>query len=186
VRRESKSRRAPWRHYIVVAAMLFSCQSLPGAQEVSDQAVKAAYLYNFAKFVEWPAGAFAGPTSPIRLCLLNGDPLESDLRKTVEGKSIANHPVAVVLVQSNEAYRDCHVLFLGSASDRQSKQILEFLNGACILTVGDSEEFAKDGGIIRFLRNKDRVEFEVNHKAAQHAQLSVSSRLLRVAKAVTE
>ncbi len=177
---------ARWRYWTFAAATLLACSSALSAQKVSDQEVKAAYLYNFAKFVEWPARAFESTNAPMRLCVFSQDPLEADLRKIVEGKSIANHSVAVVAVRTTEEYRACHILFVGMAQGGQSRQILSALRGACVLTVSDTEEFARQGGIIQFVLNNDRVQFQVNHKAAEQAQLAVSSKLLRVAKAVIQ
>ena len=174
------------RSWLLSAVVVLACSMAGAAQNATDEQVKAAYLYNFAKFVEWPAHAFAGSNAPIRLCVFNQDPIEADLRKIVEGKSIANHSVAVVAVRTEAEYRACHVLFIRTAQGGQAKQILEGLRGASVLTVSDAEEFVREGGIIQFVLNNDRIQFEVNHKAAGDAQLEVSSRLLRVAKAVIE
>ena len=171
---------------MVTAALLLSWPLPMRAQKVSDQEVKAAYLYNFAKFVEWPAGAFASSDAPIRLCLFAGDALEPDLKEIVQGKFITAHPVMVVSVRSQEEYHSCHVLFLGPDQEAQSKRILEALRGASVLTVSDVKEFAQGGGMIQFVLNQGRVQFQVNHRAALQAQLTVSSRLLHVATAVIE
>lgn len=182
----STFRRVHWRFWMAVFAVVFCFISTSAQQAISDQAVKAAYLYNFAKFVEWPAAVFSSSTSPIRLCLFRGDPLESDLKNVVQGKSIAGHPVTVISVRAQEEYRACHVLFLGPAQGRESKEILAGVHGTSVLTVGDTEQFAQDGGMIQFVLNQDRVQFRVNHRAAGQAQLNVSSRLLRVAAVVIE
>ena len=175
-----------WPRWMFITAVLMALPLASRAQKVSDQEVKAAYLYSFAKFVDWPAGAFSNGGAAIRICLFSGDPLEPNLKEIVRGKSVANHPVMVVDVQSPEESRTCHVLFVGAAQDGHRRQILEVLRGAWVLTVGDAPEFTSDGGIIQFVLYKDRIQFEVNHKAALDAQLNVSSRLLRVARTVIE
>jgi YfiR/HmsC-like len=161
-------------------------QSLVYAQAASEYQVKAAYLYNFAKFVEWPARDFATPLAPIRLCVLNDQAFESELNQIVTGKTITGRPVNVVPVRNGEQSRSCHILFINSYQDRQVLPILEALRDTSVLTVGQSKSFVEEGGIINFVLQDNRVQFQVNHKAANRAGLHISSRLLSVAKRVIE
>ena len=156
------------------------------AQEVSEYQVKAAYLYNFAKFVDWPAQVFGDSTEPFRMCVLNNRSFEATLQNMVAGKAIAGRPISVVGVQNGEQSRNCQILFISSSQDRLGRRIVEDLQGASILTVGESKGFVEDGGIINFVWQDDRVQFEVNHGAASHAGLRVSSRLVSIAKLVRE
>jgi hypothetical protein len=167
--------------------LLLLAPGLPSyAQTVSEDQVKAAYVYNFAKFVEWPLRDFAGPTAPLRVCVLDDRSLESELIQMVKGKAVAGRPVMVVPVQNGEQSRDCHILFIGSSQQGQIRRILEALGELNVLTVGETKGFVEAGGIINFVLQDDRVQFEVNRKAAKQAGLSVSSRLLAVAKVVVE
>src|ERR1035437_804916 len=164
---------------------------LPGphllcAQTVSEDQVKAAYVYNFSKFVEWPAQAFASPTAPIRLCVLNDPAFESELNPIVKGKIVGGRAVTVVPVQSGEQSRTCQILFIDSSQDRQSRQIIDALRDSSVLTVGESAGFVEEGGMINFVLKDDRVQLQVNHKAATQSGLHISSRLLSVAKRVIE
>lgn len=156
------------------------------AQNVSEDQVKAAYVYNFAKFVEWPLRDFADPTAPLRLCVLDDRLLESELIQIVKGKAVAGHPVMVVPVQNGDQSRDCHILFIGSSQEQQIRHIIEAIRGTNVLTVGEVKGLVQAGGIINFVLQDDRVQFEVNYKAAKQAGLTVSSRLLAVAKIVVE
>ena len=134
-----------------LGALLFLCAGLSHAQATSEDQVKAAYLYNFAKFVEWPAPDFASPTAPIRLCLLKDQSLESQLNQIVKGKTIAGRPVTVVPVRNGEESRSCHILFINSSHNRQAKHIIEVLRGTSVLTVGEAPGFVEEGGIINFV-----------------------------------
>jgi uncharacterized protein DUF4154 len=156
------------------------------AQSVSDDQVKAAYIYNFSKFVEWPAQTVSGPNAPLRFCILNNHAFEVELARITKSKSVAGHPIEIVEVQDGEQSRACHVLFIDATRDRQTRRIMEALQGASVLTVGETETFLEDGGMINFIMEDNRVQFEINHKAANESGLYISSRLLGLAKRVTE
>jgi hypothetical protein len=164
----------------------FTSQPLLNAQTASEYQVKAAYLYNFAKFVEWPARNFTSSTAPIQFCVLNDASFASQLNQIVKGKAIVGHPVSVVPVQTPEQSRSCHILFINSAQNMQARHVIEVLRDASVLTVGEAKGFAEGGGIINFVVQDDRVQFQVNHRAARQAGLGISSRLLAVAKTVLE
>ncbi len=154
--------------------------------KTSEARVEAAYIYNFAKFVEWPATKFAGPTSPMRFCVLNDFSFEADLSQIVNGKSIAGHPVEVVQVRDATESLNCHILFVNSAQQSQTRHLTEVLRGSGVLTVGETDTFVEEGGIINFFLDNDQVQFRISRKAAQQAGLYVSSRLLSVAKRVLD
>jgi hypothetical protein len=166
--------------------VILLCQLYGYGQGANEYQVKAAYLYNFAKFVEWPAGTFPSVNAPIQLCIFADDPIGTDLKQIASDKVIGGHPVKVVFVQGGEQSRACHILFVGASQNKQSRRILEQLRGVSVLTVGESEGFAGRGGIINFVLYQDRVGFEVNHRAAQEARLNLSARLLSVARVVIE
>ena len=170
----------------VACVLLLPGHSLSYAQTATEYQVKAAYLYNFAKFVEWPARDFATPTAPLQLCVLNDQSFESELNQAVKGKTVAGRPVAVIPVQNGEQSRSCHLLFISSSHSTQVQHILEVLRDTNVLTVGETKGFVEEGGIITFVLQDDHVQFHVNHKAATQAGLHISSRLLSVAKLVIE
>jgi hypothetical protein len=155
-------------------------------QSVSDYQVKAAYLYSFAKFVEWPPRKFTDASSPIVFCIISDQAFQQELDRVVRGKSISGHTVAVMTMPEGEQLRRCHIVFINSAGSKQIRQTLETLRGSAVLTVGETTEFVKQGGIIRFLLEDDRVQFEVNHKSATGEGVYISARLLGVAKHVYE
>jgi len=161
------------------------CRSVfADAQVLSEYQVKAAYLFSFTKFVEWPAGTFANPADPIRLCIMGDKSFQARLNQIVGNKQIGGHPVLVTLVQDKKESRGCQELFVGSSRSQETLQIIDFLRGSSVLTVGETNDFAEQGGIINFIVQGDHVQFQVNQKAAMQAGLRMSSQLLSVAKRV--
>jgi hypothetical protein len=156
------------------------------AQEAkpSEYQVKAAYLYNFGKFVTWPRDSPEGDDHTFTICVLGKDPfgalLDSTLlNQTIDGKSA----VAKRIAKAQDA-TSCHVLFISSSEERQLKEILMGLNNVPVLTVSDIAQFSQRGGMIEFVTDDDKVRFEVNVSNAEHAGLNVSSELLKVAVTV--
>jgi hypothetical protein len=168
----------------LVAGVLFLNATAVVAQAFSDYQVKAAYFYNFTKFVEWPEPVFADPAAPVRLCVLRDHLFETELIQVTKGKSIRRHAIEVVVVEDMEQSRKCSALFVNSTQQRQNKHLLESLRGSSVLTVGETKEFLQDGGVIAFVLERDKVQFAINRKAATNARLYVSSKMLNLAKRV--
>jgi hypothetical protein len=153
-------------------------------QEVTEEEVKAAYLYNFAKFIEWPAKDFANANSPLRLCVVADASFHRTLDRIVKDKLVGVRPVSTVMLQTPEQALGCHLLFISASHTRQGTGLLAEMNAAGVVTVGERKGFAEQGGIINFVVENDHVRFEVNDKAALQVGLHISSRLLSVAKVV--
>jgi hypothetical protein len=166
--------------------LFVAASSFSHAQIAREDQVKAAYVYNFAKFVEWPARDFATATAPIRICVMNDHSFETELNQIVNGKTIAGRPVSIVGAQDADQCRRCQVLFVNSSQERQVRPIIQALRDSSVLTVGETTGFLDEGGIINFVTQDDRVQFAVNHRAADRAGLRISSRLLSVARLVIE
>jgi hypothetical protein len=164
-------------------ALLLSQPGLAQSDDLESR-VKAAFLFNFTKFVDWPPESFASASAPLEICVLAGDPLAGALDETVHGKSVNNRPLSVRRLQPGAEARDCKLLYLGDSG--QARDLLPALRGRAVLTVGDAPEFIRAGGMIRFLLVDGKVRFEVNRGAAEQARLTLSSRLLSVAHAVTD
>jgi hypothetical protein len=149
----------------------------------SEDQLKAVFLYNFAKFVEWPNEAFASPSAVLRICVLGADRLRPELEETVAGKVISGHPLEVARLEHAEHTGGCHILFV-PAELKHPRAALGPCKGKSVLTVGETPQFVEQGGIINFVLDKSHVRFEVNLKAADEARLKISARLLNVAKQV--
>jgi YfiR/HmsC-like len=150
----------------------------------SEYQVKAAFLFHFAQFVDWPPEAFKGADSPITYCTAGGDPFEGGLDASLMGKTIGGRPVRVLHFKEAAESQGCQILFLGIADKKVVSATLGKLNGSPVLTVGESEHFAQGGGMIGFFLEDNKVRFEINVEAAEHAKLKISARLLALAKTV--
>ncbi len=151
----------------------------------SEYAVKAAFLYNFAKFVEWPADAFRSPREPMVLCLLGEDPFGRELDRTVEGKTVLGRQLIVRRLAKPAGLEECRILFVSASEAPRLDQVLAAVGDRAVLTVGEDEAFSRAGGIISFVVRQSRVRFQIDRAAAARSGLSISSQLLEVAEAVT-
>ncbi len=153
------------------------------AQAVSEYQVKAAFLYNFAKFVDWPGDEFSSPAEPLRVCIFGEDPFGATIDELMREKLAQGRPLTVRRISAPPAARSCQILFVPQASRSQSRELLGQVKGA-VLTVGETPEFLRDGGIINLTLEQNRVRFEVNLQAAERSRLKISSKLLVVARFV--
>ena len=144
--------------------------------------VKAAFLFNFAKFVEWPPEAFKGPDDPITICVLGQNPLGSALEDVVRNKTVANRTFAVRDVSSAQQASKCQIVFVTASERKRSRALLEDLKGRSILTVGEADDFTVNGGVINFKLKDARVRIEIDAAAAERAKLRISSKLLSLAE----
>lgn len=176
-----------WRHGLAAAvALLLSSLLLVGnarASEFDEYAVKAAYLYNFAKFVEWPPGAFANEEAPLLICIAGDNPFGPALA-SLSGKTVSTHPVEVRYMPMATDLDPCHVVYLSQAEQGRFKAILAKLVRLPILTVSDINDFAKVGGMIGLVEADQRVRFNINLTATRQANLKLSSQLLKLATIV--
>jgi hypothetical protein len=147
-----------------------------------EYAVKAAYLYKFAPFVQWPPAAFASPSSPFHLCILGRDPFGASLDRAVNGQRVDDRPVMVRRLQRVDAASGCHILYLGASSSQTAAEALRAVRGLPILTVADNGR--ADGAIIRFVVRDNRVRFDIDTEAAGANRVTISSKLLALATSV--
>jgi hypothetical protein len=149
----------------------------------SEYQIKAAFLFNFAKFVEWPPAAFPGASSPFVIGVLGENPFGGDLERTIRGKTVGNRRFVIKEVASMAEARDCHILFISTSERKRLAEVLEALRGVSVLTVGEMDGFTEGGGMINFAREArgTRVRFQVNNEAAKKAGMKISSKLLSLA-----
>jgi len=185
--------RAPWtshgfRPWLVAVAVAWVLVAVPclRAQSVkpTDYDVKAAYLYNFGHFVEWPANVASAQNESFTVCVLGQDPFGPVLDTTLAGETIAGKRVAAKRISTLEESGNCQILFLSSAEEARLSTIIKALSKQAVLTVSDMPEFSQHGGMIQFVPEGKKVRFEVNLAAVQHAGLTLSSELLKVAAKV--
>ena len=152
-------------------------------QEDLEYKVKAAYLYNFIKFVDWPSESMENTDLPIRICVLGKNPF-GDLLSPLEEKRAKDRPLVLESRDGVEEAGDCHVLFISSSESRYLPRLIKRIGKKSILTVGEMKGFAEQGGIIGFVIRDGKVRLEINHKSAKQAGLEVSAKLLEIATIV--
>jgi hypothetical protein len=162
-------------------ALIFVSVATAAQQPLEDE-VKAAFLLNFTKFVEWPAGTLGDQHSPLTICVLGEGLVADTLSRLVEGELAAGRPIVTRNIKRGGGLEACRVLFIA----KSEKEVGRLLAGVppAVLTVGDSETFIQEGGMIGFVVENRRVRFDINQAAAAKATLLISARLLKVARSV--
>jgi hypothetical protein len=155
-----------------------------GEPAFDEYQVKAAFLYNFAKFVEWPPGTFANSNDPIGICIVGQNPFGSTLEDMVKAKKIGDRGFVVRQLRDGQQAGKCQILFIGAADSKRIRASLEVLKGADILTVGETDTFTAAGGIIAFRLEGTRVRIQVALETAERTRLRISSKLLALAEIV--
>ena len=174
-------KRKSWR----VVIMLLALSWMMGGRGVAarevvplEYEVKAAYLFNFGKFVSWPAGCFSASNAPLVIGVWGGNPFHEDLRNMVAGKRIAGHPVEFRVLTSTDEAKDCQILFVSQAAQKDASAIFAALHGASVLTVTENlPHFAGSSFAINLVMSADSIRFQINNPAAEHAGLTISSKL---------
>ena len=152
--------------------------------QTDEYRVKAAFLFHFAQLVDWPAGAPGDDKKLFNVCTLGEDPFHGDLDSAIDGKSIGLRTMRVHHLMQAEQVRACQIVFIGKNENKRIPALLAELDNAPVMTVGETDNFVRQGGIIGFCLDNDKVRFEINLVAAEHARLKISSRLLLLAKNV--
>jgi len=170
---------------LLVAPLAWAFAS-PDGEEDDGQAgmeyqVKAGFLFNFAKFVDWPPHKFNQPDSPLIIGIVGDDPFGSLLEEAVQDKQINDRSVLVQHIDTMEELRKCHIIFVCRSESDRLGPILAEVRGDNVLTVGETDKFISKGGMINFVMVGDKVRFEINNSAAKHAGLKISSQLSSVA-----
>ena len=170
---------------IFIALVLGGPSGNARAAEFDEYAVKAAYLYNFAKFVEWPSEAFASDDAPLWICIAGANPF-GDALTMLSGKRVENHPVEVRHLPTMTGLDRCHIVFIGRIEQGQFKTVLAKLARLPVLTVSDIGDFARAGGMIGLVEAGQRIRFDINLTTARQANLKLSSQLLKLASIVEQ
>ncbi len=182
-KRRAKTLKGVW--LVLAIALLTSGLGLPQPSSTSPEyQVKAVFLFNFTQFVEWPANAFPAQQSPLVIGVLGDDPFGPYLDETVQGEKVNGHPLIVRRFNDVEDAKSCHILFISGAGKEKLKQALTDLKGRSILTVSDITDFARQGGMVRFFSENNKIRIRINLEATKSANLTISSKLLRLADVV--
>ncbi len=155
------------------------------AQDVTEVTLKGAFLFNFARFTEWPADALQTDTA-VSACVLGDRAVGDAFARTVKGKQLAGRAIAVTFIAPTGSLPACHLLYLSGIAGSRIAEIVAALRDLPVLTVSDSEEFTKRGGIIQIFVESGKMRFRINSRSAKRARLQLSSRLLALAEVVDE
>jgi hypothetical protein len=168
------------KHFLILLCGILLSAHSAGAQEAgpTESQIKAAFLYNFAKFIEWPDN-----TGMLNLCILGEDRFGKDI-DAIEGKAAAGKTLTVRRIKSAQDIKQCRMLFIASPESERLSGILTAAQGLNILTVGDTAGYAEQGVIINFYTEQNKVRFEINKDAAARSGLKISSKLFSLARIV--
>ena len=167
---------------VCLAAVLFLFPGTARAEQLQEYQVKAALLYNFTQFVQWPDKAFGSAAEPFVVATVGEDPFGGELERAMEEKSVAGHAVVVKHFASAGELGKCHLLFVPKSEDSRLSAIFDAVGDKPVLTIGDTDAFPWAGGTIRFFLDQDRIRFEINTDSADKAALKISSKLLKLAR----
>ena len=174
-----------WRSVGVTLLSLLAACSLNAAQP-KEYEVKAAFLLNFARFVEWQPKAYADTNAALVIGIVGDDPFGEVLPQIVQGQTVQGRQIEIRHFTADEDFGVCHVLFLSRSVAAQTEEILRRLQNRSVLTVSEKEDFVRRGGVIGFAMVDNCVRFDINPKAAEAAELKLSSKLLAVARSVVK
>lgn len=166
---------------MVLILLLTAARGHAQDSQPSESRLKAAFLFNFAKFVEWPPEAFAGKTAPLVIGVLGENPFGKDLEQTIQGKTVNDRPLQVKEYRSVAEATNCHILFICASEKKRLPEIFEALRGTAVLTVGETDRFIQAGGMINFVVEGNKIRFEIKDETARKVKLKISSKLLNLA-----
>jgi len=171
----------------VLAAVMLPCVATITTAETPvllENQVKALFLFNFAKYVDWPSQAFPSDNATIVIGLVGEGSFGDDFKQVIAGKTINGRTVVVKRVAGEQEYKSCHILFISASQKDHLAEILSAVKGSAILTVGETEQFLAQDGMINLRKKENKIRLEINLGAAQRANLKLSSKLLGVADVV--
>jgi hypothetical protein len=165
----------------ITLALVLLVQTPVPAQDVTEPALKGAFIYNFAKFTEWPVDAVQA-AAPLVMCVLGDGAVGDALERTVKGRVIASHAVTVLQGPATVSQRVCHVMYVSGVTADQATQLVAGVRDVPVLTISDIEGFTDLGGIVRFFFESGRLRFVIELESAKRARLQISSNLLALGK----
>jgi hypothetical protein len=168
---------------LTIASFLFTNLAF-GQEAAGEYQVKAAFLPNFARYVEWPEASLPAAGAPLVIAIVGDDPFGGSLELFLRGVVANGHPIILRHYRWSDSLAGCHLVFISTSEASHVPAVLRGLSGASVLTVSDIDRFSLSGGMIELRMVGNRVRFDVNRAAADEAHLKISSKLLAVARAV--
>jgi len=170
----------------VMLGVLLGAGSVYAAEPptLSERQVKALFLFNFAKYVDWPAGAFTNSSAPIVIDVVGEDGFSDEFRRVAGDRTVNDRKVVIKQIEDTADLKDCQILFVGSSEKEHLTEILEKVKNSAVLTVGETDRFLIQDGMINFTKKENKIRLEINLVPAQRVNLKLSSKLLTVADVV--
>ena len=175
-----------WTWSTVLGLLLPGTPALAQTAKAPEYSLKAAYLFNFTQFIEWPSNRFASTEAPIVIGVLGDDPFGAALDQAVKGKIVGARSLEIRRLKQTNDVRGCHILFVCGSEAKRVAEILAASDKQGILTVSDLDRFAEQGGTINFYTENNKVRFKINLSAAERAGAKISSQLLRLGTIIRE
>ena len=176
-----------YRHTLVCALLSGASIAGPNASAQVENSVKAAFVFNFMRFSEWPAQRLASPEAALTLCVWSGSARLAESLHSLAGRTVDQHALRVADIDRVEDLQRCHALFVSEAAQRRMPPgLLRQAEAQDVLTVGDAERFAADGGMIGLVPEGARMRFEINDRAVKRSAIKLSSHLYRLGRLVQE
>ena len=172
---------------LICATLAFPCSAqIVDSGDSSEYLIKAGFIYNFANLMQWPVATFSNPDSPIVIGIIGTDTSGGIIDEVLGGKKVNGRPFAVKHLKRGMDLKGCNIVFVSASETAHLDEILRLVKSLPIVTIGETPSFAQRGGIINFIVVDDKIRFEVNVEAAKQADISISSRLLALAKIVPQ
>jgi len=169
----------------LAASAVCAFWSFASAQTASPPALKAAFLYNFAKFSEWPSAALA-PGQPLAMCVVGDAAMADALGQTTKGHTIDGHELTVTVLKVGESASGCHLLYVTASEIKRSAGLLLEAKGASVFTVSNADGFAESGGVAQLMVENDRMRFTINIGSSPRGGMNISTKILSLAKIVKD
>jgi hypothetical protein len=169
---------------LLLQALFFNLPQVRSQQTPSDYRVKATYVLNFLRFIQWPDDAFSDTKAPMVIGIVGEDPFGNQLPQVIFEKTVQGHDLVIRRYKAGEDLRGSHILLISASEKKRLPQILAGLRGSSVLTVAEMDRFIEAGGVIQFTFENSQIRFAINMDAADRARLKVSSKLLSVARYV--
>ncbi len=176
------------KQFLIIVALALTLGLAPPSQAAeapTEYQVKAAYLYNFAKFIHWPDSAFSDAKAPLVIGVLGKNDFNGKL-KPLNGKKVRNRVIEVKYFNTHQEVKNCQLLYISKSEEKNLQQILKELTDQAILTVGETKYFVEFGGIIQFVTKRDRLRFSINLDVAQNKNIQIEAQLLSLAAKVVK
>jgi hypothetical protein len=171
---------------LILALPPFAGNGFAADTQPTEYQLKAAYIYHFAQFVDWPASAFPEANSPLIIGVLGKNPFGNSLQQIVDGKVLNNHPLTVREFHSVEELTNvCHILFISQSEKSRLPEIFSAVSKMSTLTVGEVSHFTENGGMVNFVLEDDKIRFQINEINVDNAGLKMSFKLLSLASQLT-